>query len=47
VLAGGFSGVHLFMTQDNGTKWIDTKMEGILKLVKVQDVGVPIVNVRL
>ena len=30
-----------------GRKWSDTKMQGILKLVQVQDVGVPIINVRL
>ena len=28
-------------------KWLDTKMRGFLKLVVVQDVGVPIVNLRL
>ena len=28
-------------------RWLDTRMVGYLKLVVVQDVGVPIVNLRL
>ena len=49
VLSGGFSDVRVFMTDkgNNQQKWSDTKMQGILKLVMVQDVGVPVVNIRL
>ena len=47
LLAGGFSGVRVLMTQSSGTKWLDTKIEGILKLVMVKDIGVPIVQLRL
>ena len=49
VKAGGFHNVRIFMTDKGGSgrKWSDTKMIGILKLVMVQDVGAPIVNVRL
>ena len=48
VMAGGFSDVRVLIT-DKGTqrKWSDTRMNGILKLVKVQDVGAPIVNIRM
>ena len=49
VKAGGYHGVRIFMTDKGGSgrKWSDTRMQGILKLVMVQDVGVPIINVRL
>ena len=47
-MAGGYSDVRVLIT-DKGTvrKWSDTRMQGILKLVKVQDVSLPIVNIRV
>lgn len=37
------------MTDKSGSvrKWSDTRMQGVLSLVLVQDVGAPIANVRL
>ena len=55
MLGSRFSNVHIYMTeykQEQGgeqqtMRWLDTRMVGYLKLVVVQDVGVPIVNLRL
>ena len=55
LLGTRFANVHIYMTEKVSVqgneepvrKWLDTKMRGFLKLVVVQDVGVPIVNLRL
>lgn len=55
MLGSRFSNVRVYMTehkQEAGgekqvQRWLDTRMVGYLKLVVVQDVGAPIVNLRL
>ena len=41
VLAGGYEGVRVFITQGdkNVRKWVDSKIFGVLRLVKVQEVA--------